>query len=397
MHDDFAGFAMAQNNKSGALIANSEFPISSITIKSFRGIRDLRLDFGHVNVLYGRAGTGKSSVLEAILMLGTGMGVDALGIGITSQIPRKFISATEDPRYLINVSSDESHLSGKIADSYVELLLSKDREKVFNGLDNEVPITSIRVSLSNLLPESSSLRYIVYKLTLDGKTARIGALAQGAIPMPAGMPLGQPDSVTANIMPYHGPEQFESKALLLREPGERLFEAFSKVIRENKKEELLQRLAGILDERILDANAIGNRVLLNIESLPRPIEAQSTAAGYVGAFEMVSSLVCLEQGKALLIEEPEAHLNPLLFSRLIRVIVNGALEKNVQLFVVTHNPEIATNIVDHYTKAERSKGKGKKLVSIWMYREKGEIRADTHEGEDAKLAIKGAAGYDFLN
>ncbi len=398
---------MAQSEHAGSYITGRELPISDVEIKSFRGISELKLSFGDVNVIYGKAGTGKSSLLEALFILSNGMLMDAVGTPIVSQIPRKLPSAVEDPSFLINVSQDESLITGWIGKNRLELQLLKDWMKLVDGLGSEaeVPVTNIRTSMSSLLG-NQPLRYVTYRLKSNDKLARVGAITVStyfAPPSVVGFPPmsipSRQENITSNVIPYNGPLQLESRALLLREPGERLVDVFTRVITQGRKEELLKKLADIFEERsgeVSDVNLVNNKILVTIASLPKPIEAQSLAAGYLRAIEMISSLNCLDEGKALLIEEPEIHVNPALFSKLISVLISSALEKGLQLFIVTHNPEIAMNIVNRYRESG-GEASGRRLVSIWMRREKGEIKADVYGGKLAERAIQRAAEYDLLN
>ena len=63
----------------------------------------------------------------------------------------------------------------------------------------------------------------------------------------------------------------------------------------------------------------------------------SAGSGSVSSFPIIASIYKIESGGALIIEEPEAHLEPLSQQRMIAEIVKVAAAKNINLLFTTHS------------------------------------------------------------
>lgn len=95
--------------------------LKELTLRSFRNYDDLYLDFSEkINVLYGRNGSGKSNILEAIYMLGN-------GVSFRTRFDRELIKYKRD-NYLVRGVFREEDLS---YDTCIEITCKNKLKRVF--------------------------------------------------------------------------------------------------------------------------------------------------------------------------------------------------------------------------------------------------------------------------
>ena len=75
------------------------------------------------------------------------------------------------------------------------------------------------------------------------------------------------------------------------------------------------------------------------------VEIDSAGSGVVSAFPIVAAIHRVEPGGTLIIEEPEAHMEPMRQIRLVNEIVRVALRRDVNLVLTTHSDFVVSAIL----------------------------------------------------
>ena len=76
------------------------------------------------------------------------------------------------------------------------------------------------------------------------------------------------------------------------------------------------------------------------------VEIDSAGSGVVSAFPIAATMYRIEPGGMLIIEEPEAHMEPLRQLRLVNEIVRAALKRDVSLVLTTHSDFVVHAVLD---------------------------------------------------
>ena len=71
----------------------------------------------------------------------------------------------------------------------------------------------------------------------------------------------------------------------------------------------------------------------------------SAGSGTVSSFPIIASIYRIESGGTLIIEEPEAHMEPLSQQRMIAEVVKVATAKNVNLLFTTHSEYVVYSLL----------------------------------------------------
>ena len=135
------------------------------------------------------------------------------------------------------------------------------------------------------------------------------------------------------------------------------------------------------------------------------VEIDSAGSGIVSAFPIVAAMYSVEPGGALVVEEPEAHIEPLRQLRIVGEMVRAARSRRVDLVLATHSDYVvnaALNMVHDGAISPDSLG-------LYYFRRKkgsltcveripvdktGEAEQELFEEALDALAKRGAAGSD---
>ncbi len=82
----------------------------------------------------------------------------------------------------------------------------------------------------------------------------------------------------------------------------------------------------------------------------------SAGSGTVSSFPIIASMHMVEAGGALIIEEPEAHLEPLSQQKMITALVRAAQAKNVSLVFTTHSEYVVYPLLTMVSDGELGHG-----------------------------------------
>ena len=76
------------------------------------------------------------------------------------------------------------------------------------------------------------------------------------------------------------------------------------------------------------------------------VEIDSAGSGIVSSFPIVAAMYSVESGGTLIVEEPEAHIEPLRQLRIVNEIVRVALARQVDLVLTTHSDYVVNEVLN---------------------------------------------------
>ena len=76
------------------------------------------------------------------------------------------------------------------------------------------------------------------------------------------------------------------------------------------------------------------------------VEIESAGLGVVSSFPIIAAVHDIEPGGTLIVEEPEAHMEPLRQQSLVNEIVRVALARRVSLVLVTHSDYVVNGVLN---------------------------------------------------
>ena len=280
--------------------------ITNITLENFKCFRQVSINPKRLTVLIGPNGTGKSSVLQALLLLKQSVG------GIFPSYTGEFFNLRSASELFPNFLADAAvkfHLEAQTREEKVifSRFLSRDLAPIRTGEEHGSPVELIAI-LSQMKYVPSMRGFVKpthdlgneYKeqLTLqNGLDSYVGQMATNL-----GYSRSMEESISSLLKKVTGtglraemvpPRSVEVKSLALSGPVNLLFEGFG-------------------------ANAL---ILL------------------------LHQLIALPKGATILIEEPEIHLHPKAQADLAEVLAETAKAEDKQIIMTTHSEHIAGRLL----------------------------------------------------
>lgn len=286
--------------------------------------------FARFNLLTGYNGRGKSSVLQALLLL--------------SQSIKKYghVETLSPSGCFLKLGSfgdilSEQHkvmtFNFQCLDEIVELKYRTPSKSSWNG-----EICSLKINGTEYFEQSSDLSSSIILKTTTPKSINT------SYPKDFYNSLENFYYISADRL---GPTLFEEKEEIINNNplgcrGEHKLNMLA------NNEELLPTIAGIL-EYIMDGGRLSiigseekNEVIssyFSFQNFNKNIKAVNVGYGYSYILPIIVLSQTISNG-AIFIENPEAHLHPIAQSRLMQVLCSIPKEKNLQFFIETHSEHI---------------------------------------------------------
>lgn len=306
--------------------------IDRISLSSFKCFRNQAFDLTAVNVFTGFNGRGKSSVLQALLMLSQ------------SVVKHNDLKQLEVNGYYVK------------QDLFDDIVCSEaEGRRVLIDVDGS--IDGVSHSLKLTFAKRSATTGKLVGLVYDGKNffEEAGDLSNTKEASKQGFLFNYPLESNALFKDFSylsanriGPTLFEEKGELetinpLGAEGQFRLNLLSG--KEHLKDELSSIISYIMD---------GGEIVLNGEDEESPVlsfgfkrigenndyfKAVNCGFGYSYILSVLLQVLS-SSGGALFLENPEAHLHPCAQSRLMKVICETCLKRGTQLFVETHSEHI---------------------------------------------------------
>lgn len=290
-----------------------------LAIRRFRGIEDLELSgLGEVNILLGANDVGKTSILEAVIL----------------------IADPAEPRRLIKVQNRRGHpvrRADDLASVFLDLDFSREavieartgihvgrRKLEISASDMEYSIDvdddlefhgrrvlNYRIEFQNSSQEIPRSSHI--ELVHDGNTWGEGDKSHDEVTV---------DKIKANlIIPTSGYDAGQIGRLVV-----------------NKKDQLLVDYLQHINPRVAKISVLGNMAYLDI-GLAQMMPLNMFGSGMVRT-AMILSECMLRDSKILLIDELEQGLHYQAISFLLEALLRLAKEQGIQVFATTHSIEV---------------------------------------------------------
>ncbi len=321
--------------------------ISSITIKNFRGLEDIKIDeLAQINLISGRNGVGKTSILEAIYLLHLPFSpAEITVLNSVRGLPAsnfddmfKDIFAKFDNEQRILLKAVDSATEPN-SDIDLEIFLRHRREGVVVGSN---PTTQNGSSSDGIVRIPSE-----FELVFRYSNARIGQPTESTAWITRSVDTGQPNLPFDDRLEYRFSDQkpvyWPPARYLSPRVGSSQFWAnwFGELQREGSDAEILSMLQTV-EPRISSVVPISTPgridMYAQLEGMRQRVPLALIGQGLNKAFEM-AVLTRYAQGGILLIDEIENGLHfrslPNMFNRLYEL----AELFNVQIFAVTHSDE----------------------------------------------------------
>lgn len=419
--------------------------IESININNFKVLDSVTLNPGMINIFVGRNNTGKSSLLQSIIV---GLRIEEL-----NEIFRRAPSA------IINYSSQSGSIEITIVDkeenySWVTQFRHGSRESVLNHLRTDA--VSFFKFLKKAHDEPSSIRHNIeisqktyesvssfddasiqemidealfdlseliesviansVEIEKDGDVAFYGGHPYNRISLELlskvvekitakttkdrrsiERDVARYFTITRRLMDYaHQDTQFGSteEAIIanrkipvtyVKDPHE-----FLKNLRYGDEANL--KLALEIETIIKDERIVPNLLRFTFEGLVLEVEGEkkevpmdSMGDGFKTLISILASLKSSPKNSILILEEPEVHLHPGYIRELVRYLVSLSSELNIQLFISTHS----SDMIEHFLSMEGLSQEAKKYVEselrvIRMSRKEDTVITEEFGKEEAR-------------
>jgi len=346
--------------------------VEGLEVKNYRGLRRASLSkFAGINVLVGRSGSGKSSVLEALYIAlrlheGLGYAIKRRGWFGPASVEAVFHDKSEETRISVSLGngSYEDVVIGHFALGLRQVDMVKARGLDISRLHAIAMAASGEVSVEAAILIDHRGRYFTLPTDI-GVTARGTKAVRNAV---------FADRATANT--YGAPEELYST--MVAEGGG---EARESVVR------ALQAVYGGLHD-IAVLHTHGEWVLHLVfkdRAVPYYVEGDGIRHALVSL--MAASTY---RGAVVLMEEPELAAHPGLIEVVAGSIIRSYRERGNQVFISTHSPELVEMLLEQ---AEKS-GLGDQDLKVYRVTlEGGTLHSEEHTMSEALNAVR--IGWDL--
>ncbi|MEM9555789.1 MAG: AAA family ATPase [Acidobacteriota bacterium] len=320
--------------------------ITSIEIETLRGIRHGKLDgLAPLTILTGHNASGKSTVLDALLMVASPTPGDAVGRAV-SRHPNVLNGA----RWLFGPGALDVKIEARNDEGLRRVRVVSQASGTPPAQSGfREPISSIRIrdtdGVSSALQVGLDGRYRVTE-----ETVRIASLAPFVRLVDPGLPI-----------PLH--------------------RTYTVVSKEGRRDEVDRLLADLIPEfeRLEILAEEDDTPGLYIAAAGRSVPVGLAGDGIQAAVQLALELAVAPGGLAL-VEEPEVYQHPKAFWQTARVILS-AVRRDVQVVFTTHSQELIDFLL-----AEATEDDQEKIALFTLELQGGELLADRCAGADLAYA-----------
>lgn len=297
----------------------------NIEIKNFRGIESLKMeDFSRVNVLMGQNSSGKSSVLECLLLM-VGMSNPDLPQLMNSLRARSY-SSFSDLNYIFHNGDfkQKPEISSKLQDEtsrhlMLDMAYTFDDKSQGNFQNGQIP-TSETKSFINTLK-------MLFEVETEAETKHYEC----------GITYGSNGMVTGKKMVDGYMEKnsvtFIPADLASGNPVNDLVE-----LAKRKKKELVVERMQYFDKRITGVEILNNAIFINLEGIDQLMAVNMMGDGLRRYLNIVAASAN-PMNNIILIDEIENGLHYSAYKKLWEAIFVLATQTNKQVFITTHSKE----------------------------------------------------------
>ncbi len=298
----------------------------NIDIKNFRGIEHLKIDdFSRVNVLLGQNNSGKTSVLEALMLL---MGMSNPDMPQQLNYFRANIfNPFRNTSYLFhNIDTDKTPTIISEQFDAVKRMLELKLTYVFDGSQSSPEI--------NGQSATSETKTFLNTLEMNFAIESGGEKKH----YKSSVTINQTTGMIANRTVAEGYLEKNSASFLSASlNSSRLVDNLSELIKRKKKDVILERMQ-MFDTRINAIEVINNDVFIGFDGVAELMPIGMTGDGLRRYLNIVAS-TANTVNNIILIDEIDNGLHYSVYRKLWESIFALASETNKQVFITTHSKE----------------------------------------------------------
>lgn len=310
--------------------------IASVSLQNFKCFsnkQDIKL--AKITILYGHNGRGKSSLSQALLLIGQSMkernDLDQLSI-VGEQVKldtfadiRTAGSEQEEVKFWIDTDKGKvemgfSPYADKPQLGRLSTLLYNDEDRFVvqttqaaEATDEEGRKVAFSTSDINVLQQLKSVVYIsAGRLGPVNDVLRNDSLSPNSI--------GTRGENLLNALSHQSPEFVEHVRLCL------------------------STILGGAAVKIRDPKATRLELMLNSRDGNQFFHPVNVGFGYSYVLPVIVGTLLAEKGSIVIVENPEAHLHPGAQSRIMEFLIEQSLEKDLQLIIETHSDHVVNGM-----------------------------------------------------
>lgn len=301
----------------------------NIEIKNFRGVDHLTIDdLSRVNVFLGQNNSGKSSILEAVLLL-TGMANPDTPQNLNRIRTRNYYTNFKDIFYLfhnMDLKTTPEFIAQQIDDE--ERRLQLQMTYVFD----EQAVSSQTGGMNGMLPVSETKTFF-NTLEMAFETRANGVVKEYHSSMTV-----RPDGVLSNKkIAEDYLEKYGTVFLTADLWGINLAATLSELFKRKQKNVILERLVHF-DNRIIDVDILQDDIYVDFENMAEKLPLRMTGDGMRRYLNIVAASAN-PMNNIILIDEIDNGLHYSAYKKLWEAIFALATDTNKQVFVTTHSKE----------------------------------------------------------
>lgn len=303
--------------------------INSISVKNFRGIKELYVDnFKKYNFFVGDNSSCKTTLLEAIVC---SIPQWAEGIVITANSRGTKVSINNIHSFFYNADINnkiEFLLNGTVK-TEIKVNKKSENKKITNYLYNNYG------DFNGSFEENSNYK-LLYNISIEAKKRKLSDTDVFINPFFA---INKKNNKSDHKL-YSYEEQYD-KAFWVS-PLTKYNVNLAKIIKElieNKQKEKIIEIINVFEPEIDDIVSDGNEILLSKKNIEKMLPLFSYGNGLSGILDIISCFIS-DKVKSIFIDEIETGVHYLNYEKLCKNLIKLTQKKDIQLFITTHSKEL---------------------------------------------------------
>ena len=309
--------------------------IKSVSLQNFKCFetkRDIRLS--RITILYGHNGRGKSSLSQALLLIGQSMkernDIDILSI-VGSQVQLDSFNdiktsgcTVDELKFWLKTENEDVEIGFTSYDDKPQL--GKLSTLVFNG-ENRFDVQTTQSD--DDIDGQERIAFSTSDITIFQQLKDITYISADRLG-----PVN--DMVRNDLLP---PNKIGTK-------GEFLLNALSHQSQDfiNHVGKCMSSILGGASISITDKKATRLELRLNSHDGAQLFHPTNVGFGYSYVLPVIVGTLLAEKGSVLIVENPEAHLHPRAQSHIMEFLIKQALAKDLQIIVETHSDHVVNGL-----------------------------------------------------
>ncbi len=346
--------------------------LDSFRVKTYRGIRNLELnDFTDLNIFVGKNNSGKTSLMEAMVLSGICGNVEQFLATLISRYPKLNIDrigtmfdVNDARRQIILEHSLCDERIGEHLQIHTDVIGTETTEHIQREENvRELRKLVLRIEYGAHSRNAQADQKEIFRIEFlqDGRSMSIRAGRKK-----------NSDTIARVPCQYIAFSRFEEMRYLLR--------TLDEILEQGKRNELIEVLR-IFDDKITNFEIIGDDRDIKIMRAGdvQPLSIYDYGNGMYKAFYIASAALLCEKG-ILLVDEIEAGIHREALERFVQYLRLLCREKQIQLFITTHSLET----VDLFLHASEQADKIDELTVYNIRNTKEVTKARRYSGEKLK-------------